>query len=57
MIDTDELLMSLGKPSATPANFSMFAMLCENPAQVDEAVGRAVTSGGTIIVEPADMFW
>jgi uncharacterized glyoxalase superfamily protein PhnB len=57
MIDTDELIMSLGHPSATPANFSIFAMLCETPAEVDVAVSLAVTHGGTIIMEPADMFW
>jgi hypothetical protein len=57
MIDTDELLTSLGKPSATPANFSIFAILCETPTHVDEVVGRAVTNGGTIIVEPVNMFW
>jgi hypothetical protein len=57
MIDTDKFLMSFGKPSATPANFSIFAMLCEAPPEVDAAVSLAITHGGTVIMEPADMFW
>jgi hypothetical protein len=57
MIDTDELVMSLGHPSSTPANFSIFAMLCESPAEVDEAFALALANNGISIMEPADMFW
>jgi uncharacterized glyoxalase superfamily protein PhnB len=57
MIDTDELLMSLGQPPATPASFATFALKCSSPSEVDEAYKKALTNGGEEVMNPQDMYW
>lgn len=57
MIDDKELIESiLGKPPFPP-NHSIFAILCESPAEVDTAVEKVRSAGHAVIKEPWDAFW
>jgi uncharacterized glyoxalase superfamily protein PhnB len=57
MIDTDELLKSLGQPTATPASFANFALKWDSPGECDAVATKVREAGFEIVMEPQDMFW
>lgn len=57
MIDTKELMHGLIGEEALPPTHSVFALLCDSPAEVDAAVERVRAAGHKVIKEPWDAFW
>lgn len=57
MIDEAKFMAELiGEPPHAP-NHSIFAMLCETPAEVDAVVAQIEAAGFAIAVAPWDAFW
>ena len=57
MIDDAKFMESMtGKPPVPPTH-SAFAIKCETPADVDEAVAAIHKAGFTVIKHPWDAFW
>lgn len=57
MIDAKELVRDMLGDEPVPPTHSMFALLCDSPAEVDTVAARVRSAGYTIIKEPWDAFW
>lgn len=57
MIDSAELMTKLNGAPPTPPNHSAFAMLCANPAEVDEVYSTITNAGFMGTTQPWDAFW
>lgn len=57
MIDDAVFMEKLSGIAPKPPTHSIFAMLCETPAQVDETVATLSQAGHTILTAPWDAFW
>lgn len=57
MIDTTKLTESLCGSKPVPSNHSTFAILCNNPAEVDAICTQIKEAGFSITKEPWDAFW
>lgn len=57
MIDSAALMEKLtGEPPRAP-NHSIFAMLCDSPAEVDAYTANIKEAGFAVLTEPWDAFW
>lgn len=57
MIDSAALMEKLtGEPPRAP-NHSIFAMLCDSPAEVDAYAANIKEAGFAVLTEPWDAFW
>ncbi|MDB5188076.1 MAG: Glyoxalase-like domain protein [Candidatus Kaiserbacteria bacterium] len=57
MIDNYEMIKEHTGIDTEPSNMSSFAILCDNPADVDSAVQKIKDAGYTIAKEPWDAMW
>ena len=57
MIDDRDLMATIMGSEPTPPSHASFAVLCESPAAVDEAVAKVRDAGFSVIKEPWDAFW
>jgi catechol 2,3-dioxygenase-like lactoylglutathione lyase family enzyme len=57
MIDDHDLIKDITGVVPQPPSHSLFAMLCDSPAQVDETVDTIKAHGYTVVKEPWDAFW
>jgi catechol 2,3-dioxygenase-like lactoylglutathione lyase family enzyme len=57
MIDDKDLIESILGEAPVPANHSMFAILCDSPAEMDLVVEKIRAAGHPVIKEPWDAFW
>ncbi len=57
MIDDRDLMKSIMGTDPTPPSHSSFAIKCDSPAAVDEAVASIHGAGFPVIKEPWDAFW
>jgi uncharacterized glyoxalase superfamily protein PhnB len=57
MIDDRDLIQSILGKAPMPPNHSSFAMKCDRPSDVDNAVNRVRAAGHTVVKEPWDAFW
>lgn len=57
MIDTAELIESITGSKPVPPNHSSFAILCEQPTDVDATCDRIRENGFTVVKEPWNAFW
>jgi uncharacterized glyoxalase superfamily protein PhnB len=57
MIDSAALMEKLTGEAPRAPNHSIFAMLCETPAEVDAYTAKIETAGFEIKTQPWDAFW
>ncbi|MCA0045296.1 VOC family protein [Celeribacter litoreus] len=57
MIDGADLMERLTGEAPRGPNHSVFAMLCDSPAEVDRYTALLVEAGGTVVTAPWDAFW
>lgn len=57
MIDDARLLEELTGTAPVPANHSVFALLCESPAEVDTRAAAGAAAGGRLIKSPWNAPW
>jgi catechol 2,3-dioxygenase-like lactoylglutathione lyase family enzyme len=57
MIDDRGLIQSIIGKAPMPPNHSSFAIKCDSPAEVDNAVKRVRSAGYVVVREPWDAFW
>jgi uncharacterized glyoxalase superfamily protein PhnB len=57
MIDDRDLIQSILGQAPTPPNHSSFAIKCDSPSDVDNAVNSVRAAGHTVVKEPCDAFW
>lgn len=57
MIDSAALMEKLHSQAPRAPNHSMFAMLCDSPAEVDTMAKRIGDAGFTVVSAPWDAFW
>ena len=57
MIDSAALMEKLTGEAPRAPNHSIFAMLCDSPAEVDVYTAKIKAAGFTVLVEPWDAFW
>ncbi len=57
MIDDAGLMKSMTGVEPRPANYSAFAIKCDNAAEVDGCVAQVKAAGFNVVKEPWDAFW
>jgi catechol 2,3-dioxygenase-like lactoylglutathione lyase family enzyme len=57
MIDKKELIYKITGQNPEPGNHSVFAILYDNPDEVDDVVKKIKESKFKIVKEPWDAFW
>ncbi|GAA3871300.1 VOC family protein [Celeribacter arenosi] len=57
MIDAAELMEKLTGERPHAPNHSVFAMLCDTPAEVDRVVRDVSAQGHAVLTAPWDAFW
>jgi predicted enzyme related to lactoylglutathione lyase len=57
MIDSAALMEKLTGEAPRAPNHSIFAMLCDSPAEVDACVAQIKAAGFAVLTEPWDAFW
>ena len=57
MIDSAALMAKMTGEAPRAANHSVFALLCDNPAEVDAFAKSVAEAGFTVVTQPWDAFW
>lgn len=57
MIDSAALMEKLTGEAPRAPNHSIFAMLCDSPAEVDAYAANIKEAGFAVLTEPWDAFW
>jgi uncharacterized glyoxalase superfamily protein PhnB len=57
MIDSATLMEKLTGEVPRAPNHSIFAMVCETPAEVDTYTAKIKAAGFVVVTEPWDAFW
>lgn len=57
MIDDADLIKDITGVAPIPPTHSSFAILCDNPKEVDKVVSTVKSSGFEIVKDPWDAFW
>jgi catechol 2,3-dioxygenase-like lactoylglutathione lyase family enzyme len=57
MIDSAALMEKLNGAAPRAPNHSIFAMLCDSPAEVDACVAQIKAAGFEVLTAPWDAFW
>lgn len=57
MIDSAALMEKLTGEAPRAPNHSIFAMLCDSPAEVDAYTADIKAAGFAVLTEPLDAFW
>ncbi|WP_252729752.1 VOC family protein [Pacificibacter marinus] len=57
MIDSAALMEKLNGEAPRAPNHSVFAMLCDSPAEVDACVAQIKAAGFAVLTAPWDAFW